>query len=248
GGTQEPATLRGEVAFRRVSFTYPTRPQHLVLKEVSFELPPGKVTALAGLNGSGKSTCVGLLGRLHEPVRGEVLLDGVPLHAYEHHYLHRQVVLVGQEPVLFSGTIWDNITFGLEGCREEEVRAAAAAAGALDFILALEQGFHTDVGEKGGKLSAGEKQRVAIARALVRRPTVLILDEATNALDGEVKAVLQEWVRSGRVRTVLLITHCPRMLEVADHVVVLEQGTVAEMGIPAELRGRRGAYRRLLQH
>ncbi|XP_051499755.1 antigen peptide transporter 2 isoform X2 [Apus apus] len=248
GGTQEPATLRGEVTFHRVSFSYPTRPQHLVLKEVSFELHPGKVTALAGLNGSGKSTCAGLLQRFHKPVCGEVLLDGVPLHVYEHHYLHRQVALVGQEPVLFSGTIWDNITFGLEGCREEEVRAAAAAAGALGFILALEQGFDTEVGEKGGKLSAGEKQRIAIARALVRRPAVLILDEATSALDGEGKAVLQEWVRSGRVQTVLLITHCPRMLEVADHVVVLEQGTVAEMGIPGELWGRRGAYSCLLQH
>ncbi|NXG60012.1 TAP2 protein, partial [Hemiprocne comata] len=247
GGTQQPATLRGEVTFHHVSFAYPTRPQHLVLKDVSFELHPGKVTALAGLNGSGKSTCAGLLERFHRPASGEVLLDGVPLHTYEHHYLHHQVALVGQEPVLFSGTIWENITFGLEGCREEEVRAAAAAAGVLDFILALEQGFDTDVGEKGGKLSAGEKQRVAIARALVRRPTVLILDEATNALDGKGKAVLQEWVQSGRVRTVLLITHCPWMLEMADHVVVLEQGTVVEMGIPGELRGHCGAYSRLLQ-
>ncbi|NXL10121.1 TAP2 protein, partial [Mesembrinibis cayennensis] len=272
GGTRAPATLRGHVAFQRVSFAYPMRPEHLVLQDVSFELRPGEVTALAGLNGSGKSTCAGLLERFYEPGAGEVLLDGVPLRDYEHRYLHRQVVLVGQEPVLFSGTIRDNITFGLEGCGEEEVRAAAAAAGALDFILALDRGFDTNVGEKGGQLSAGEKQRIAIARALVRQPTVLILDEATSALEGEAEAAvssrryrggdpgsmagaegcrhllqLQQWLRSGGVRTVLLITHCPRMLEVADRVVVLERGAVVEMGTPAELRSRCGAYSRLLQ-
>ncbi|KAM9211355.1 antigen peptide transporter 2-like [Leptosomus discolor] len=247
GGTRAPATLRGHVAFQHVSFAYPARPKHLVLQDVSFELRPGEVTALAGLNGSGKSTCAGLLERLYEPGAGEVLLDGVPLREYEHRYLHRQVALVGQEPVLFSGTIRDNITFGLEGCGEEEVRAAAAAAGALGFISALDRGFDTDVGEKGGQLSVGEKQRLAIARALVRRPTVLILDEATGALDGEGEAALQPWVRSWGARTVLLITHCPRTLEAADRVVVLERGAVVETGTPAELRDRHGPYSRLLQ-
>ncbi|PKU29070.1 antigen peptide transporter 2 [Limosa lapponica baueri] len=247
GGTRAPATLRGHVAFQRVSFAYPTRPDHLVLQDVSFELRPGEVMALAGLNGSGKSTCAALLERFYEPDAGEVLLDGVALRDYEHQYLHRQVVLVGQEPVLFSGTIRDNIVFGLEGCGEEEVTAAAAAAGALGFISALDRGFDTDVGEKGGQLSAGEKQRIAIARALVRRPTVLILDEATSALDGEGEAALQQWVRSGGTRTVLLITHCPRMLEAADRVVVLERGAVVEMGTPAQLRSRHGPYSRLLQ-
>ncbi|NXG87305.1 TAP2 protein, partial [Stercorarius parasiticus] len=247
GGTWAPTTLRGHVAFQHVSFAYPTRPEHLVLQDVSFELRPGEVTALVGLNGSGKSTCVALLERFYEPEAGEVLLDGVPLRDYEHQYLHRQVALVGQEPVLFSGTIRDNIIFGLEGCGEEEVRAAAAAAGALGFISALDQGFDTDVGEKGGQLSAGEKQRIAIARALLRRPTVLILDEATSALDGEGEAALQQWARSGGPRTVLLITHCPRMLEAADRVVVLERGAVVETGTPAQLRSHHGPYSRLLQ-
>nr|ADU25486.1 transporter associated with antigen processing 2 [Chroicocephalus scopulinus] len=247
GGTRAPATLRGHVAFQHVSFAYPTRPEHLVLQDVSFELCPGEVTALAGLNGSGKSTCAALLERFYEPEAGEVLLDGLPLRDYEHQYLHRQVALVGQEPVLFSGTIRDNIIFGLEGCGEEEVRAAAAAAGALGFISALDRGFDTDVGEKGGQLSAGEKQRIAIARALVRRPTVLILDEATSALDGEGEAALQQWARSGGTRTVLLITHCPRMLKAANRLVVLERGAVVETGTPAQLRSRHGPYSRLLQ-
>lgn len=248
GGTYVPTRLRGHVTFHRVSFAYPTCPERLVLQDVTFELRPGEVTALAGLNGSGKSTCVALLERFYEPGAGEVLLDGVPLRDYEHRYLHRQVALVGQEPVLFSGSIRDNIAYGMEDCEEEEIIAAAKAAGALGFISALEQGFGTDVGERGGQLSAGQKQRIAIARALVRRPTVLILDEATSALDGDSDAMLQQWVRNGGDRTVLLITHQPRMLEKADRVVVLEHGTVAEMGTPAELRTRGGPYSRLLQH
>nr|BAG69480.1 transporter associated with antigen processing 2 [Gallus gallus] len=248
GGTYVPTRLRGHVTFHRVSFAYPTRPERLVLQDVTFELRPGEVTALAGLNGSGKSTCVALLERFYEPGAGEVLLDGVPLRDYEHRYLHRQVALVGQEPVLFSGSIRDNIAYGMEDCKEEEIIAAARAAGALGFISALEQGFGTDVGERGGQLSAGQKQRIAIARALVRHPTVLILDEATSALDGDSDAMLQQWVRNGGDRTVLLITHQPRMLEKADRIVVLEHGTVAEMGTPAELRTRGGPYSRLLQH
>eukprot|EP00075_Anas_platyrhynchos_P036975 XP_027326228.1 antigen peptide transporter 2 isoform X1 [Anas platyrhynchos] len=247
GGTSEPATLQGHVTFQHVSFAYPTRPEHLVLQDVSFELRPGEVTALAGLNGSGKSTCAGLLQRFYEPTAGEVLLDGVPLRDYRHRYLHRQVALVGQEPVLFSGSIRDNIAYGLEDCREEEIIAAAEAAGALDFISALDQGFDTDVGERGDQLSAGQKQRVAIARALVRCPTVLILDEATSALDGDGDVALQQWVQSGGDRTVLLITHHPWMLEKADRIVVLEHGTVAEMGTPAELTACGGPYSRLLQ-
>lgn len=248
GGTYVPTRLRGHVTFHRVSFAYPTRPERLVLQDVTFELRPGEVTALAGLNGSGKSTCVALLERFYEPGAGEVLLDGVPLRDYEHRYLHRQVALVGQEPVLFSGSIRDNIAYGMEDCEEEEIIAAAKAAGALGFISALEQGFGTDVGERGGQLSAGQKQRIAIARALVRHPTVLILDEATSALDGDSDAMLQQWVRNGGDRTVLLITHQPRMLEKADRIVVLEHGTVAEMGTPAELRTHGGPYSRLLQH
>ncbi|XP_065610071.1 antigen peptide transporter 2 [Cyrtonyx montezumae] len=247
GGTYVPTTLRGHVTFHQVSFAYPTRPEHLVLREVTFELCPGEVTALVGLNGSGKSTCAALLERFYEPGAGEVLLDGVPLRDYEHRYLHRQVALVGQEPVLFSGSIRDNIAYGMEDCEEEEIVAAARAAGALGFISELEQGFDTDVGERGGQLSAGQKQRIAIARALVRRPTVLILDEATSALDGDGNVMLQQCVRNGGDRTVLLITHQLWMLEKADRVVVLENGTVAEMGTPTELGTRGGPYSRLLQ-
>ncbi|NXC26097.1 TAP2 protein, partial [Campylorhamphus procurvoides] len=257
-GTLKPPKLQGNVTFQRVSFTYPGNPESLVLKarvrittspvpipqDVSFEVHSGKVTALAGPNGSGKSTAVALLERLWDPGSGEVLLDGIPLQEYEHQYLHRQVVLVEQNPVLFSGTIRENIVLGLEHCEESELQEAAAAAGATEFIQGLEHGWDTEVGERGGRLAAGERRRLALARALLRHPTVLILDEALD--DGD-EGAAQRWMRSGLTRTVLVVSHRPRVLDAADWLVVLERGAVAEVGTPEELREQRGAYSRLLR-
>ncbi|XP_041330150.1 antigen peptide transporter 2-like isoform X2 [Pyrgilauda ruficollis] len=243
GGTREPPELQGHVTFQKVSFTYPGNPEHPVLKEVTFEVRSGEVTALAGPNGSGKSTAVALLERLRDPGSGTVLLDGIPLPEYEHQYLHRKVVLVEQDPVLFSGTIRENIMLGLEHCKESELRAAATAAGAMDLIQGLEQGWDTEVGERGGRLAAGERRRVALARALLRRPAVLILDEA---LDDEDDGAAQRWVCTGLAQTVLVVSHRPRVLDAADRLVVLERGAVMETGTPAELREHCGAYSRLL--
>ncbi|XP_029770316.1 LOW QUALITY PROTEIN: uncharacterized protein LOC112125684, partial [Terrapene carolina triunguis] len=246
-GTRAPESLQGHVSFHNVSFSYPSRPDRQVLKDVSFELRPREVTALVGLNGSGKSTCVGLLERFYEPQAGEILLDGAPLREYEHRYLHRQVALVGQEPVLFSGSIRENIAYGLGGCGEEQVTRAARAAHASGFIAELDRGFETDVGEKGGQLSAGQKQRIAIARALIRQPAVLILDEATSALDVESDCAIRQSVLSRGPRTVLVIAHRMQTVENADRIVVLEGGAVAEEGTHAELMGRKGPYYRLVQ-
>ncbi|KAM9739624.1 antigen peptide transporter 2 isoform 2-T2 [Dama dama] len=222
-GTLAPSTLQGLVNFQNVSFVYPSRPDQPALQDLTFTLSPGQMTALVGPNGSGKSTVAALLQNLYQPTEGQVLLDGAPVSEYEHHYLHRQVVLVGQEPVLFSGSVRDNITYGLKGCSDEKVLAAARAARAEEFIRELELGLDTEVGEKGSQLAVGQKQRLAIARALVRDPRVLILDEATSALDVECEQALQDW-RAHRARTVLVIAHRLQTVQSADQVLVLRQG------------------------
>ncbi|NP_001040087.1 transporter 2, ATP-binding cassette, sub-family B [Bos taurus] len=222
-GTLAPPTLQGRVNFQNVSFAYPSRPDQPALQGLTFTLSPGQMTALVGPNGSGKSTVAALLQNLYQPTEGQVLLDGKPVSEYEHHYLHRQVVLVGQEPVLFSGSVRDNITYGLKGCSDEKVLAAARAARAEEFIRELELGLDTEVGEKGSQLAVGQKQRLAIARALVRDPRVLILDEATSALDVECEQALQDWRAQG-TRTVLVIAHRLQTVQSADQVLVLRQG------------------------
>ncbi|XP_014117792.1 PREDICTED: antigen peptide transporter 2-like isoform X2 [Pseudopodoces humilis] len=219
GGVQKPPELQGHVTFQKVTFTYPGNPEHPVLKDVTFEVRSGEVTALAGPNGSGKSTAVALLERLRDPGSGKVLLDGIPLPEYEHQYLHRK------------------------HCKESELQEAATAAGAMEFIQGLERGWDTEVGEHGECLAAGERRRVALARALLRRPAVLILDEALD--DGD-EGTAQCWLHTGLAQTVLVVSHRPWVLDAADHLVVLERGAVVETGTPAELRERCGAYSRLL--
>ncbi|XP_023603567.1 antigen peptide transporter 2 [Myotis lucifugus] len=208
-----------------------------------FTLRPGQMTALVGPNGSGKSTVAALLQNLYQPTAGTLLLDGKPLAQYEHRYLHRQVAVVGQEPVLFSGSVRDNIAYGLQRCSEEEVMAAARAAQADEFIKEMAHGLHTDVGEKGNLLAVGQKQRLAIARALVRDPRVLILDEATSALDVQCEQALQDW-RCRRDRTVLVIAHRLQTVQRADQVLVLRQGQLLER---EQLRAGQDLYSRLAQ-
>ncbi|XP_007483708.2 antigen peptide transporter 2-like isoform X2 [Monodelphis domestica] len=245
-GVLAPPSLRGLVEFQDVFFAYPMQPNKPVLKGVTFTLYPGKVTALVGPNGAGKSSVAALLQNLYQPTRGQLLLDGEPLPQYEHKYLHSQVSVVGQEPVLFSGSVRDNIAYGLESCRDAEVMAAVRAAGADGFINNMEHGLDTAVGEKGSQVSAGQKQCLAIARALVRNPRVLILDEATSALDTECEQALQESMLQGH-RTVLVIAHSLQTVQAADHILVLEQGKLVEQGTHTQLMAQRGLYHHLVQ-
>ncbi|XP_007527472.1 antigen peptide transporter 2 isoform X1 [Erinaceus europaeus] len=242
-GTLAPPTLQGLVEFQDVSFAYPNRPDQPVLKGLTFTLHPGQMTALVGPNGSGKSTVAALLQNLYQPTSGKLLLDGEPISHYEHYYLHQQVTVVGQEPVLFSGSVRDNIAYGLKSCSDEQVMVAAQAAKADEFIKEMEHGLYTDVGEKGGQLAVGQKQCLAIARALVREPRILILDEATSALDVQCEQALQDWKSRGD-RTVLVIAHRLQTIQRADQILVLKQGELQQQ---AQLREGQDLYSHLVQ-
>uniref|UniRef100_A0AAY4CMX2 Uncharacterized protein n=1 Tax=Denticeps clupeoides TaxID=299321 RepID=A0AAY4CMX2_9TELE len=244
-GTLKPDTLKGHVQFHNLTFSYPTQAEQQVLKYFSLELKPGKMTALVGPSGGGKTTCVSLLERFYQAQQGEILLDGQPLQSYQHKYLHNQIVMVGQEPVLFSGSVKDNITYGLENCSLERVQEAARKANAHEFICQLEKGYDTDVGERGSLLAGGQKQRIAIARALVREPQVLILDEVTSSLDMESENMVQQTLANCPNQTLLVIAHRLKTIERADQIVVIDGGTVAERGTHEELMDKKGSYYRL---
>uniref|UniRef100_A0A8C2A3H3 ABC-type antigen peptide transporter n=1 Tax=Cyprinus carpio TaxID=7962 RepID=A0A8C2A3H3_CYPCA len=244
-GNLQPSDLKGHVSFQNLTFSYPRRPDHNVLKNFSLELKPGQMTALVGMSGGGKSTCVSLLERFYQPQQGQILLDGQSLQNYQHKYLHSKIAMVGQEPVLFSGTVRDNIAYGLPGCSKERVKEAASKANAHAFICKLENGYDTDVGERGNLLSGGEKQRIAIARALIRQPQVLILDEVTSSLDTESEQMVQQALACCPTQTLLVIAHRLKTIERADQIVVIDSGEVVELGTHQELMDKKGSYYKL---
>uniref|UniRef100_A0A8B9CIZ5 Mitochondrial potassium channel ATP-binding subunit n=1 Tax=Anser brachyrhynchus TaxID=132585 RepID=A0A8B9CIZ5_9AVES len=210
GGASIPShSLLGHVAFHRVSFSYPTRPGHPVLRDFSLSLPPGKTVAIVGPSGGGKSTVAALLERFYEPTQGSITLDGHDIASLDPSWLRGQVIgFISQDPVLFGTTIMENIRFGKPGASDEEVYAAARLANADGFIRSFPEGYGTVVGERGAALSGGQRQRIAIARALLKDPAVLVLDEATSALDAESERVVQAALeRAARGRTVLVIAH-----------------------------------------
>nr|XP_004573097.2 antigen peptide transporter 2 [Maylandia zebra] len=244
-GKLQPDQLRGDISFRSLNFAYPANPNKTVLQDFSLELKPGQITALVGPSGEGKSTCVSLLERFYEPQEGEILLDGKLLKYYDHCFLHKKIALVNQEPVLFSGTIRQNIEYGLKGCSLDEIKEAAVKANAHDFIMQLEKGYDTEVGEGGGQLSKSERQRIAIARALIRRPQVLILDEITSSLDAENENKIQQSLSSIPNQTLLVIAHRLKTIENADQIVVVSGGKVKERGTHQELMDMKGSYYKL---
>uniref|UniRef100_A0A8C6BQ85 ABC-type oligopeptide transporter ABCB9 n=1 Tax=Monodon monoceros TaxID=40151 RepID=A0A8C6BQ85_MONMO len=218
------------------------------MENVSFSLSPGKVTALVGPSGSGKSSCVNILENFYPLEGGRVLLDGKPISAYDHKYLHRVISLVSQEPVLFARSITDNISYGLPAVPFEVVVEAAQKANAHGFIMELQDGYNTETGEKGAQLSGGQKQRVAMARALVRNPPVLILDEATSALDAESEFLIQQAIHGNlQKHTVLIIAHRLSTVERAHLIVVLDKGRVVQQGTHQQLLAQGGLYARLVQ-
>lgn len=253
----QPELVSGNIEIEAVKFVYPTRPDTTVLDDFTLLVPAGKVTALVGPSGSGKSTIIGLLERWYNPVSGAIKLGGQDINSLNLTWLRTNIRLVQQEPVLFNGTVFDNIAYGLvatawqDDSQEQQmarVVSAAKMAFAHDFIMELPDGYHARVGERGGLLSGGQKQRIAIARSVISEPRILLLDEATSALDPHAEGVVQRALDSvSRDRTTIVIAHKLSTIRNADNIVVMSHGKISEQGTHAELLERHGIYSRLVK-
>lgn len=249
--------VEGNVELRNIRHIYPSRPEVVIMEDVSLVVPAGKTTALVGASGSGKSTIVGLVERFYDPVGGSVYLDGHNLQDLNLRWLRQNISLVSQEPTLFATTIAGNIRHGLIGTAHENatgkelqelVEQAARMSNAHDFITQLPEGYETNVGELGFLLSGGQKQRIAIARAIVSDPKILLLDEATSALDTKSEGVVQAALDvAAQGRTTIVIAHRLSTIKTADNIVVMSQGRIVEQGTHDVLLEKRAAYYNLVE-
>uniref|UniRef100_A0A1A9WG68 Uncharacterized protein n=1 Tax=Glossina brevipalpis TaxID=37001 RepID=A0A1A9WG68_9MUSC len=239
--------LRGDVEFSDVFFRYPARPDVIVHRGLNIKAKAGTTVALVGSSGCGKSTCLQLLQRFYDPVFGSVLLDDLDIRKYNIQWLRSQIAVVGQEPVLFSGTIAENISHGKNNATQKEIEAAAKSAGVHEFISNLPESYKTIIGERGSQLSGGQKQRIAIARALIQNPKILLLDEATSALDYQSEKLIQEALDfASKGRTTIVVSHRLSAIRGANKIVFIDEGKVVEEGSHDDLMTLEGAYYRMV--
>jgi subfamily B ATP-binding cassette protein MsbA len=242
---RELSDFRQSVEFRNVSFAYD---RDFVLKNINLTIEKGKTIALIGPSGGGKSTLADLVPRFYDPTEGQVLLDGQSLKDIELESLRRQMGVVTQESILFNDTILNNIAFGMENVREEDVIQAARVANAHDFIMQTPDGYQTLIGERGSKLSGGQRQRLSIARAVLKNPPILILDEATSALDSESEKLVQDALNNlMKNRTSIVIAHRLSTIQHADEIIVIQNGQIVERGRHETLLSQSGLYKKLIE-
>ncbi len=242
------ASFERDIEFRNVSFAYgqPGQELHWVLRNINLTIPKGKTIALVGQSGGGKSTLVDLIPRYYDVQEGEVLIDGINVKDLGIHDLRQLIGNVNQEAILFNDTFYNNITFGVDHATKEDVDNAARIANAYDFIMESEQGFDTNIGDRGGRLSGGQRQRVSIARAILKNPPILILDEATSALDTESERLVQDALtKLMKTRTTVAIAHRLSTIKNADEICVIHEGQIVEQGTHDELLARDGYYKKL---
>ncbi|XP_076656791.1 mitochondrial potassium channel ATP-binding subunit [Halictus rubicundus] len=241
-------SLAGNIVFKDVKFSYPTRPEHVILKNFNLSIPAGKTVAIVGSSGNGKSTVAVLLERLYDVDEGSITIDGKDLRTLNAGYLRGNVLgYIDQEPILFATSVMENIRYGKQDATDEDVIEAAKNANAHEFIMKFPDKYETRVGERGAQLSGGQKQRIAIARALLKKPSILILDEATSALDYKSERIVQKALEDAtKGRTVLVIAHRLSTVKAADIIVVLQKGVIVEMGSHTELLKMRGIYYNLV--